>query len=127
MLEPEKITYYMHTLDQRGEFLGLTNQGNWQEVHLVKTQAGQIRGNHFHVKINEFIFLLSGQVKVELWDCNDLNKKSSLILNAGEGIKITPYILHRFHYLEDSVHIQLLDTPFNSENQDLHTLIPDQV
>ena len=127
MLEPEKITYYMHTLDQRGEFLGLTNQGDWQEVNLVKTQAGQIRGNHFHVKINEFIFLLSGQVKVELWDCNDLNKKSSLILNAGEGIKITPYILHRFHYLEDSVHIQLLDTPFNSENQDLHTLIPDQV
>ena len=127
MLEPEKITYYMHTLDQRGEFLVLTNQGNCQEVNLVKTQAGQIRGNHFHVKINEFIFLLSGQVKVELWDCNDLNKKSSLILNAGEGIKITPYILHRCHYLEDSVHIQLLDTPFNSENQDLHTLIPDQV
>jgi hypothetical protein len=95
MLEPEKITYYMHTLDQRGEFLGLTNQGNWQEINLVKTQADQMRGNHF--------------------------------LNAGEGIKITPYILHRFHYLENSVHIQLLDTPFNSENQDLHTLISDKV
>jgi dTDP-4-dehydrorhamnose 3,5-epimerase-like enzyme len=118
--EVEIITSYITRLDPRGEFLGLINTGNWQEVNLVKTKAGKVRGNHFHTKTNEVIFLLTGRVDIELCDCSNFNDKLNLSLMSGEGVKITPYIFHKFRYLEDSVHIQLLDIPFDSGNEDLH-------
>ncbi|XGB41668.1 MAG: WxcM-like domain-containing protein [Nodosilinea sp. LVE1205-7] len=122
MLEIQKITSYINQSDQRGEFLGLINRGNWQEINFVKTRAGKVRGSHFHRKTNEVIFLVTGKVDIELCDCNEPDKKTKLLLNAGEGVKITPFIFHTFHYLEDSVHIQLLDIPFDVKNQDLHSL-----
>ena len=125
MTEIKKITTYINQLDKRGEFLGLINEGNWQEVNFVKTQADTMRGGHFHIKTNEIIFLLTGKVRVELCECNDFDKKHSFTLNAGEGIKIPPYTFHTFSYLEDSTHIQMLDIPFDPENQDIHKLTLD--
>ena len=42
----EKISCSLSRSDHRGSFLGLMNQGSWQEVNFVATQAGQVRGGH---------------------------------------------------------------------------------
>ena len=122
MLEVGKIPCYMNRSDQRGSFLGLVNQGVWQEINFVKTQAGQIRGGHFHTKTNEVIFLVRGKVEVELQDCDNPQQKQQFILNPGEGVQIKPYMLHTLRYLEDSEQIALLDVPFDPADPDLHTL-----
>ncbi|WP_089131204.1 polysaccharide biosynthesis C-terminal domain-containing protein [Tolypothrix sp. NIES-4075] len=114
----------MNRADQRGLFLGLVNQGVWQEVNFVKTQAGQIRGGHFHTRTNEVIFLVRGRAEVELQACDRSQQKQVFILNAGEGVQIKPYILHTLRYLEDSEQIALLDVPFDPADPDLHTLTP---
>ena len=122
MVESEKISCYMNRSDHRGSFIGLMNQGSWQEVNFVSTQAGQIRGGHFHTKTNEVIFLLRGKATVELQNCHDLEQKQQFILNSGEGVEIKPYMLHTLRYLEDSEQVALLDRPFDPADPDLHTL-----
>ncbi len=122
MLKAGKIPCYMSRSDQRGSFWGLVNQGVWQEINFVTTQAGEIRGGHFHTRTNEAIFLVRGKAEVELQDCDHSQEKQQFILNPGEGVQIKPYILHTFRYLENSEHISLLDTPFDPANPDLHLL-----
>ena len=112
----------MNRSDHRGSFLGLVNQGSWQEVNFVATQAGEIRGGHFHTQTNEVIFLLRGKAAVELQNCHNLEETQQFILNSGEGVEIKPYMLHTLRYLEDSEQVALLDVPFDPANPDLHTL-----
>ncbi|WP_449416924.1 cupin domain-containing protein [Phormidium nigroviride] len=125
MFEAAKIPCYMNQSDRRGLFLGLVNQGVWQEVNFVKTKAGQIRGGHFHTRTNEVIFLVRGKAEVELQDCDRPEQKQQFILNSGEGVQIKPYMLHTLRYLEDSEQIALLDVAFDPADPDLHTLAPD--
>jgi dTDP-4-dehydrorhamnose 3,5-epimerase-like enzyme len=115
------VTFYSTISDHRGHFYGITNQGVWKEVNVVHTQARQVRGGHFHRCTTEVIFMLSGQTSVTLTSCDDLDHPSQLILSKGEGIEIPPNTLHDFHYLEDSIHLQLLDIPFDPNDQDLFT------
>lgn len=121
MIKTEKITNYMNRADGRGQFWGLVNQGNWQELNFVQTNAGQIRGGHFHKTTNEIIFLVRGRVEVELNNLKNPQDSRKFVLNPAEGLQITPYVLHTFHYLENSEHIAMLDTPFDPANPDLHT------
>lgn len=123
-MKSKKFSCYTNQSDQRGLFWGLVNQGNWQEVNFVATQANQVRGGHFHTKTHEVIFLVKGKVEVELQDCHNPEQKQKFILNSGEGIRIEPYMLHTLRYLENSEQVALLDTPFDPNNPDLHTTPP---
>lgn len=117
----ERLKYYSRIQDSRGSLEGIVNQGQWQEVNIVKTLATQVRGGHFHRRTQEIIFLLSGKALVELAPCNQICHPEKLILLPGEGIKILPNTIHLFTYLEDSTHIQLMDLRFDPQNQDMYT------
>ncbi|MEY4934846.1 MAG: hypothetical protein RIS64_1205 [Bacteroidota bacterium] len=111
---------YTQFKDVRGGFIGLMNEGNWKEINLVETKKGQSRGNHYHKNMDEAIFILSGQATVWLQNVAIPTEKTVLILNAMEGILIKPYMLHEFHYTEDTQHIAFLNQVFDNQNPDLH-------
>ncbi len=115
------IKHYQKTTDDRGDFYGIVHSGNWEEVNRVTSKSGAVRGNHYHQFTREIIFMISGKVKVQLTNAEDLSDRRSFILHAGEGILIPPMVIHSFYYLEDSIHIALLDRAFQPKSPDLHT------
>lgn len=112
----------MERSDRRGSFMGLINQGNWKEVNLASTNAGEMRGGHFHKKTREIIFLLRGEAEVELKDVRNPEKGERLTLKQGEGVEIEPYTLHTLKYLQDSEQVALLTERFEPSDPDLHTV-----
>ena len=44
----EFIPNYFELSDDRGSFQGLVNFGTWNEVYIICSEAGAIRGNHYH-------------------------------------------------------------------------------
>jgi dTDP-4-dehydrorhamnose 3,5-epimerase-like enzyme len=118
----KKLSYYMQRRDERGSFQGLINQGNWKEVNLASTYAGEIRGGHFHKNTREIIFLVRGEAEVELKDVRNPEKAEKFILQPGEGVEIEPYILHTLKYLQDSEQIALLTQAFEPSDPDRHTI-----
>jgi len=112
----------MQTGDNRGAFYGLVNTGNWKETNVIKTNKGEIRGNHYHKETDEVIFMLSGKAKVLLIDVKNPTDTTEIILDEMEGIIIQPYTLHKFEYLEKSIHIAFLNKAFDPKNPDLHFL-----
>ncbi len=116
----EKINEYAKFKDDRGCFRGIMNTGQWQEVNHVFTNKGAVRGKHFHKHLNEVVFLLKGEMEVELVNVLD-GKKSACIVKQGEGVIIKPYQHHTMRYLTDCEQLSFLDKPFDQENPDLHT------
>jgi dTDP-4-dehydrorhamnose 3,5-epimerase-like enzyme len=121
-MEIRKLAYYMQRHDERGLFRGLVNSGDWREINLVQSSAGTVRGNHYHKETHEVIFLLYGEAEVTFQNIHDPHEQIVFHLSAGEGIEVTPYILHTLRYLTDSEHIALLSHPFDPADPDLHTL-----
>lgn len=113
------LDYYFQSSDERGSFKGVVNSGHWEEINIVHTQAGKIRGGHYHQQTTEIIFLVDGLARVELAEVDDPTHVSSLTLRPGQGVKIDPSTAHWLYYHEDSVHIQLLDHRFDPIDQDL--------
>ena len=111
----------MERNDRRGSFMGLINQGNWKEVNLASTHAGEMRGGHFHKKTREIIFLLRGEAEVDLKDVRNPEKGERFTLKQGEGVEIEPYVLHTLKYLQDSEQVALLTERFEPSDPDLHT------
>ena len=120
IIHPVKtITSYCKFADKRGEFLGILNSGNWQEINLVQTNESATRGGHYHRKATEIIFLIEGQAQVILAPYDDLERSQEYTLEPSHGIQIPPYTAHRFIYQAKSKHLQLLDLRFDPMNEDL--------
>jgi dTDP-4-dehydrorhamnose 3,5-epimerase-like enzyme len=110
---------YCMLTDARGDIQGLVNHGNWQEVNIVHSHALSTRGGHFHRKTTEAILILKGKAVVDFFPCGLEEEKVQMTLLAGEGVQIPPMTVHTFHYLEDSSHLQLLDSRFDPTQPDL--------
>jgi dTDP-4-dehydrorhamnose 3,5-epimerase-like enzyme len=114
------IKKYAGFSDDRGEFCGVLNEGNWGEVNYVFTKKGAIRGNHFHKNVVEIVFLLKGEMTVEVSDIKDSNILETVHLKAGEGIRLEPYLYHVMKYDTDCEQLSILDQPFEENNPDIH-------
>ena len=61
-----------------------------------------IRGNHYHQKTHEYYILLSGKIRVMLFDVKSKKKKSITLLsnsNITSWLRIGPNIAHACHSL----------------------------
>ena len=87
-LEP----YSVHE-DDRGKFMGITTD-HWDEVNLVETRAGVVRGNHYH-KVGTEITTQCGPALVVY---RDESGTQTLEIKKGEAIRliIPPGVPHAF-------------------------------
>jgi len=114
------VRSYMDRSDDRGRMVGIVNSGHWREANYVETKAGRVRGGHYHKDTHELVFIVSGAVEVELRSVHDADDVATLSLGPGEGLRVDPYVLHTMRYTRDTVHVSLLDRPFDPDQPDLH-------
>lgn len=114
------VKRYMDRSDERGRMVGLVNSGDWREVNYVETRAGRTRGGHYHRETHELVFVLSGEIEVELRSVHDASDVATVSLKSGEGLRVDPFVLHTMRYTRDTVHVSLLDRPFDPDQPDLH-------
>lgn len=114
--------YFSHS-DQRGGITGLINFGEWREVNVIRSDAGAIRGNHFHKGTTEAFVLLEGRLRIILERVSNgaLSGSCDVVMaEAGQVFLIEPNVCHEFEVLEPSVWINLLDIALNPDNPDMH-------
>ncbi len=90
--------YFFHH-DDRGSIEGIINQGEWHEINLIVSDAGVMRGNHYHTKIRELFIILEGiiEVTVKKVECDHLtDEEYTILVRSGDAFIIEPYYLHIF-------------------------------
>jgi len=123
----EFIPNYIEHSDKRGSFLGLINFGNWKEINFICSEAGTVRGNHYHVYTDELFIILEGKIKIILQKVlgkKDLeNKQKTFNVKEGDVFLIKKNVNHIFEIIEHSKWINVLSQKIDKEKPDIHRIL----
>lgn len=98
--------------DQRGQLKQLVHDG-WKQVNILITNAGVVRGVHYHKVSREAFYLVSGSVNVKFRNGEDYFEKR---FKSGEFFLVLPGTIHELAFPENCVMVQMYDIPVEKEN-----------
>ena len=114
--------YYVNE-DERGRFVGLINDKNWQEINYFHTQENQMRANHYHKHTDELFIILEGKIKITLTKVlsnGKLDKKSSDYSITKDDVFVIKKMTHHiFEIIEESAWINALTIKIDNNNPDI--------
>lgn len=105
--------------DERGSLTQLIHEG-YQQVNVLESKTGAIRGAHFHKRAMEAFFLISGSVEVEF---KGTKEKKIVTFKKGDFFEIEPFVLHNMYFPENCLMVQMYDIPVENEDgsKDIYT------
>lgn len=103
--------------DPRGRLVTLFNDGCWVEANYIESRAGIVRGNHYHQRTREMVFMLDGEVDIQLVNVRTGQKKQ-VRLTPGQVIRIEPFEAHAFRTRTAGRWLNFLSIAFDAGNPD---------
>lgn len=100
--------------DKRGTLIQLVG-GGYNQINVIHSEQGTERGNHYHRQNREAFYIIRGKLRISAWM---VDRESTEILTgsketaecgSGDMFEIGPWVLHTFHYLEETVLVSLYD------------------
>ena len=118
--------YFVHT-DERGSIQGLINEGTWKELNIISSDAGVVRGNHYHKNTQELFIILEGEIDVQTQRVSEGHpegKPSVYHVKAGDVFWVEPMTNHVFTPRTSSKWINALSEPVDKEHSDFYRIEP---
>jgi len=100
--------------DERGSLTQLVRKG-FNQVNVIESKAGALRGGHYHRINREAFYIISGAVKLSL---HKDGMEETVRFVAGDMFAIPPMVSHEFVFLEDTLLVSLYDKGVELENGD---------
>lgn len=114
----KRLEAYSLIRDDRGSFRGITQQ-TWGEANFIETNAGAVRGNHYHARTRELFFIVSGRVDVVIEDLRS-RERTCFIARKGDTFIIEPFEVHTLTARTRARWINMLSRPLESAKPDFH-------
>jgi dTDP-4-dehydrorhamnose 3,5-epimerase-like enzyme len=91
--------YYPPFMDERGMIQDLLRDQQIDGVTLIRSNAGAIRGNHYHQETTQWTYVLSGRMRVvqKQWPNGELQER---IVKTGQMMMDSPGYAHAWQALE---------------------------
>ena len=102
-MKVKKIT--VTTNDNRGSITDIIERFNFNGATIIESKKGSIRGNHYHKRTVQFIYVLHGKMR-------SLSKKVNehpveVIVEPGDLISHEAYEAHNFEAITDTLFLVL--------------------
>ena len=108
-------------VDERGIIANILEEPI-SHVAIITSKAGSIRGNHYHPKQVQYVYLISGKYENLSKDLNKKNAETeSKIIGPGDLVITFPMAAHAVRFLEDSVLLNLVPGHRDSDKFSEHT------
>lgn len=98
--------------DLRGQLVQLVHNG-YQQINILESRKGAVRGGHYHKISKEAFFVVSGSVDVAF---KREEEQEIVRFLKNDFFLIEPYTIHRMSFCEDCVLIALYDVPIEKED-----------
>ena len=123
----EFIPNYFEYSDDRGSINGLVNFGTWKEINIIYSEAGTVRGNHYHKNTDELFLVIEGKIKITLQKVLDdkelANEKKTFDVQEGDVFLIKKNVNHIFETIDNSKWINVLSQRINKVKPDIHRIV----
>lgn len=93
-------------VDSRGAIANIF-EGSIGHIALISSKKGSVRGNHYHKKDHQYIYLVSGAFESHSCEVQNPQKKQVLKVRAGDIVDTPPLTAHAQKFTEDSVFLAL--------------------
>ena len=101
--------------DNRGRLTQLTHQ-DWQQVNVLESHQGTVRGGHYHKRVREAFFVITGSVCLRLRSVCGQEVAEEQTFHAGAFFLVPPYTAHSMFFPEDCVLVALYDKSVEDED-----------
>lgn len=91
--------------DERGKIKDIIEQIDFNGATIIESKKGSIRGNHYHKKTIQYIFVLSGKLKAKSKKVNE--SMVEVVVQPGDLISHEKLEVHCFEAIEDSLFLVL--------------------
>ena len=91
--------------NEKGLFVQLVHEG-WNQVNVLKSPVGSVRGGHYHKQNREAFFIISGRLRLRL---EKDGRTCETELKANDFFQVEPYQKHSFSFVEDTVMVSMYD------------------
>lgn len=98
--------------DDRGELVQLVHTG-YEQVNMLVSRAGIVRGGHYHKHSREAFYVVSGSVALTF---RKSERQEQRTFGRGDFFQIYPYVVHSMFFPEDCVLIGLYDHCVEGKN-----------
>ncbi len=116
------IKSYFEYTDERGSIKGLINFGQWEELNIIKSEKGMIRGNHFHELTKELFIIIDGEINVKVQKVENSELKGKIShykMFPGDTFIVDKNVNHIFEIIKDSRWINALSKKMDNINLDI--------
>ena len=105
--------------DSRGSLTQLVHEG-FKQINVLESNAGSIRGAHYHKKSVEAFYLITGSVEVEF---KGHERSEKVTFHQGDFFEIRPDVLHNMYFPEFCLMVQMYDKPVENKDgtKDIYT------
>lgn len=93
-------------VDPRGAIANIF-EGSIGHVALITSKKDSVRGNHYHKKDHQYIYLVSGAFESHSCEVQNPQKKQVLKVRPGDIVDTPPLTAHAQKFTEDSVFLAL--------------------
>lgn len=92
--------------DDRGDIADIFYKHPIDHVAIINSKKGAIRGNHFHKKSIQHMYITKGSLRYYYLNVgDDYNNVKSVVVKEGEMVTTPPYEMHALETLEDNQYI----------------------
>lgn len=88
-----------------GCLVQLVHEG-WKQINVISSNAGAVRGNHYHKFNKECFYIIEGAFKLTL-------KKDNIVeeyeIKSNDMFYINPFVIHTFSYTKNTILVSMYD------------------
>ena len=107
----EKMSPDFKHVDERGALIQLF-RGGFKQINVLCSNAGVVRGNHYHKKSKEAFFVIEGAVEASFKKGAEEKK---VVFHKGDFFLVYPFVEHSFFFPDNCIMLQAYDEPVEKE------------
>jgi dTDP-4-dehydrorhamnose 3,5-epimerase-like enzyme len=107
--------------DERGRLAQLVHAG-FNQINIIESYAGTIRGGHCHIENNEAFYVIKGALKLEVWDKIG---REEYEFHSGDMFLIPQGVSHSFCFNETTLLVGMYDHGVELSNGEKDIVKPD--
>ncbi|MGQ0776882.1 MAG: cupin domain-containing protein [Pseudonocardiales bacterium] len=106
-----------------GELVQIVNGEQFRFLAYIefKQDAQAVRGNHYHARKTEIMYIISGRLQAKYMDL-DSGESMKVILGSGDLVTIRPKCAHAYYPLEYSQVVEMSATVYDPTDTITHKL-----
>tara|TARA_A100001515_G_scaffold16673_2_gene12136 strand:+ start:534 stop:953 length:420 start_codon:yes stop_codon:yes gene_type:complete len=88
--------------DDRGVIADIFYKSGIDHVAIIKSNAGAVRGNHYHEVSTQHMLITKGSLEYWYADLDSLDDAKCVVLNEGDILSTPPYEVHALNITVDN-------------------------